>query len=387
MSPMDQNRIRSYIEAQALDQDSKRRILMTLECGDADDIVKVAGAGEVFEENGRRFQLMHNGVRVLEDCYYGKWMTELIRLLRGHHEPQEEKVFHSILKYISPAATMIELGGFWSYYSLWFQMAVPGATTYVIEPDPNNLEVGRRNFELNGCKGHFYQYAIAAHSGVAEGFRCESDGVVRRVPQISVDDFIEQNQIKFVDLLLADVQGADLQVLEGASKSIAAGKIRFLSLSTHHHSISGDPILHQRCLQLLKEKEAHFIAAHNVSESYSGDGLIVASLRPEDRGIPLVAISKNHSSNSLFRETEFDLQESQAAVACLTKQVQELQDQYERQGRGLKDLNSQIVELNRMLSEREGTLTRVLNSTSWKVTRPVREMGQLMRKITTLKKP
>jgi hypothetical protein len=35
-------------------------------------------------------------------------------------EPQEELAFNEVLKHIGPHANMIEIGGFWSYYSLWF---------------------------------------------------------------------------------------------------------------------------------------------------------------------------------------------------------------------------------------------------------------------------
>lgn len=41
---------------------------------------------------------MHNGVKVIAGGYYGSWMTEIIRLLQGHHEPQEERVFYENIK-------------------------------------------------------------------------------------------------------------------------------------------------------------------------------------------------------------------------------------------------------------------------------------------------
>ena len=125
-----------------------------------------------------------------------------------------------------------------------------------------------------------------------------------------------------IDLLLADVQGAELPMLEGAVESINRGKLRFAFISTHHHSISGDPLTHQRCLQFLRERGAHIIAAHNVTESYSGDGLIVASFDDQDRHFPEVEISKNHPTNSLFRELEYDLHEAQQRLNNpLTKRI------------------------------------------------------------------
>jgi FkbM family methyltransferase len=279
----------------------------------------VPGAGEVFEGGGPRYQLMHNGVKVVEDCYCGRWMTEIIRMLDGHHEPQEEKVFHEVLKYLPPGATMVELGSYWAYYYLWFQSDVPGAKTNLVEPDPNNLEVGRRNFQLNSAEGRFFQYSVGREPLPARPFLCESDGREHPVAETSVDHFFASEGLDRVELMLADIQGAELSMLEGALGSIRAGKLRFLFLSTHHHSISQDPLTHQRCLEWLNDHGAHVIAAHNVTESYSGDGLIVASFDSRDRAIPRVEISLNHPTNSLFRELEYDLDEVRRELVALQR--------------------------------------------------------------------
>jgi hypothetical protein len=74
------------------------------------------GPGKVISFEGKPVQIMHNGLRVVAGGYYGDWMTRIIERLHGHHEPQEEAVFHEILKLLPPDATMLELGGFWSYY-------------------------------------------------------------------------------------------------------------------------------------------------------------------------------------------------------------------------------------------------------------------------------
>src|SRR5690349_9262709 len=98
---------------------SRNRIEMTVGCRDSDPIPKVPDAGEIRMENGQQVQIMHNGIRVISGGYHGEWMSEIISRLAGHHEPQEELVFHEILKHVGTKATMVELGGFWSYYSLW----------------------------------------------------------------------------------------------------------------------------------------------------------------------------------------------------------------------------------------------------------------------------
>ena len=90
-----------------------RRIGITASCRDCDKLPKVLGAGQVFvDPQGVRYQLMHNGVRVVEDGYCGPWMTELIHQLQGHHEPQEELAFQALLEHLPAGATMLELGSF-----------------------------------------------------------------------------------------------------------------------------------------------------------------------------------------------------------------------------------------------------------------------------------
>jgi len=300
----------NYVEALPLDPVVRRRIRMTVGCTDCADISKVPHAGEVLDGPDGRYQLMHNGVKVIEGCYYGLWMTEVIRLLRGHHEPQEERAFRELLRHVPANGTMVELGSFWAYYSLWFQQQIPAARTYLIEPDPHNLEVGKRNFALNGRTGEYFHFSIGRQAGPPEPFECESDGVIRPVPMTSIDAFLMLVGQPYVDVLLSDIQGGEAEMLEGAVDSIERGKIRFVVISTHHHSISGDALTHQKCLEFLRDRGALILAEHSVAESYSGDGLIVASFRTEDRHIPPIMVSRNRSTNSLFRELEYDLHDA-----------------------------------------------------------------------------
>ena len=65
------------------------RVLTTLCCDDCSLLPRVENAGQVIYENdGSCYQLMHNGLKVGRDCYYGSWMTTLIELAKGFHEPK-----------------------------------------------------------------------------------------------------------------------------------------------------------------------------------------------------------------------------------------------------------------------------------------------------------
>lgn len=288
--------------------DNAARTEMTASCRDCDAIPKVDRAGEVFEHRGKAIQLMHNGVKVVAGGYYGDWMTQIIKQLRGHHEPQEELIFHEIMKYIPARATMIELGGFWSYYSLWFLANSVNRRSIVVEPDPNNLAIGVQNAELNTARIEFLQ-ACAGHSyGDHTSFQTETAGMVS-IPTVSLPYLLEEHRIEMLDILHCDTQGAETAVIESSEAMLRLKKIRFCIVSTHSHYISGDPLTHQRCLQMLQDFGGDILAEHDVHESFSGDGLIAAYFGDEDLKWQAPPLSRNRYSTSLFRNPLFDLAE------------------------------------------------------------------------------
>jgi FkbM family methyltransferase len=308
-----------------ISEQERARLVMTVSCQDTDVIPKAPGAGSVVEG----VQIMHNGVRVVENCYYGEWMTELIRRLQGHHEPQEELVFHEVVERLartSDSPVILELGSFWAYYSAWFLKRIPSGQAFLVEPDPNNLAVGQRNFALNGMEGVFLQAAVGAGATPPEGFWCESDDLERRVPREGLASLLDRFNLEKVDIVLADVQGAETPLLEGAESILSAGRVRFLIVSTHHHSISGDPLTHQRCLELLQSVGAHIIAEHSVAESYSGDGLIAVSFERQDRDLQ-VPVSRARPEESLFGNPLHDLARAVSELKALETRLAEAQEQ------------------------------------------------------------
>ena len=284
-------------------RDEAFRVAMTCSCRDSDAITKVPSAGELQRDpsSGETIQVMHNGLRVVAGGYYGDWMSTIIQQLQGHHEPQEELLFHGLLQRLGgQPGCMIELGSFWSYYSLWFLRENPSQRRAIcLEADPAHLAIGRRNAELNQLSPtfvHGFAGATPGHDPVA--FPTERSGSVDLLCY-SVDQLIEQHQIPYLDILHLDTQGAELSVLQGALGAIRARRIRFLVVSTHSYEICGDPLIHQRCVAWLEQHGAHIICEHDVHESFSGDGLIVASLSDADRDWTQ-EISRNRYATSLF---------------------------------------------------------------------------------------
>jgi FkbM family methyltransferase len=293
------------------------RIQITARCRDADCISKMDNAGAVVDEpDGTRVQIMHNGIKVVAGGYYGDWMQDLIRECKGHHEPQEELVFHEILKHISSAATMIELGGYWSFYSIWFLSQSAARRSLVVEPDPAHLQVGITNARLNRCAPEFIQAFIARDSAEPAPFQTESSGNIP-LPAVTVPFLVESRAISHLDILHCDCQGAELQVLESCHDLFAADHIGWVVVSTHSHHISGDPLTHQRCLACLLNAGATIVAEHDVQESFSGDGLIVGKFGPLPPGWQSLRLSYNRYCQSLFRNPLYDLALARVASAEL----------------------------------------------------------------------
>lgn len=203
---------------------------------------------------------------------------------------------------------MMELGSWWSFYSMWFIRAVKDGKAICCEPDPANLKLGNENAKLNNIKIDdqitFYHSAAGVPDGDIIDFQCEDESIIK-IPVRTVDSIVAERKIKKIDLLHMDIQGFEMHALQGALKTIKAKKLRFLFVSTHHFAISGDPIMHQRCLDFIKSNGGHIIARHTILESCSGDGLIVASFDEQDKDFS-VDVTLQATDDSLFRPAEID---------------------------------------------------------------------------------
>jgi hypothetical protein len=244
-------------------EDWAPRIRDAIASPDNEFIPRCADAGRIVDGQ----MVMHNGLRVGELSYAGAGNRELMAANRGVHEPQEERIFQEALKWMPEGAVMLELGSYWAFYSMWFYQVVAGATCFCVEPAPENLEMGPKNFALNFGPTPARVSFERAYVGSAPGQSAEG------VPVISVDSFMEAHGITHLHLLHADTQGWEVAALRGARKSMAARRIDYIFLSTHGNQ------LHYQCLRELRENEFVILADIDSLESYSFDGLIVARRR------------------------------------------------------------------------------------------------------------
>ena len=242
-------------------------------CAGADNakIPRVPEAGTVREGH----LIMHNGLRIVPDSYTGPGMTRLLEKNRGVHEPQEEYAFGEVLAWLAEREaathTMIELGSYWAFYSLWFQAVLPEARSFCVEPDAGNLAFGEQNFRANGRTGDFTRAYVGAQPSTGTP------------PTITVDSFLREKGLDHVDILHADIQGHELEMLRGAQQTLARGAVDYLFISTHHN------FLHYRCIDELTNLGYVVLAEADLLETCSTDGLIVAGRKglPRLERIPI----------------------------------------------------------------------------------------------------
>jgi len=248
----------------------KKRVAIVLKSSDNKFIPRHLLAGKI--ENG--YQIMHNGQKIICGSYYGNDVTKMLIANKGVHEPQEERVFGEVLKDLGQNSIMVELGSYWAFYSMWFLQKNPNGKSILYEPSLENMKFGEENFKLNGLKGDFNQAFVSSNIDL------NTSPCTVNLPYI-----FEQKKIKFLDILHSDIQGFELELLEGGRDILAEGKVGYLFISTHSNEI------HSKCLKIIMECGFILISEANLDESFSYDGIIVARFKSYN-GIKPIAISK-----------------------------------------------------------------------------------------------
>lgn len=222
------------------------------------------------------YLIMHNGIKVYPNSYYGDFTTKMLQVNRGVHEPQEERVFAQVLPYIPEGGVIIELGAYWSFYSMWFYKEVRNALCYLIEPDKNSLEIGKKHFEINNMRGDFTLGGIGENS-------------------IKIDNFLKGRGLKRVDILHSDIQGTEFEMLLGARKSIAENVIKYFFISSHSQE------LHYKCLDFLKRHGYIIIASADFNkQTYCYDGVLVARSAVIDGPQPINIVLANWDTGNFL---------------------------------------------------------------------------------------
>ena len=162
-------------------------------------------------------------------------------LIAGTREEQLKAVLEREIK---PGATILDLGANIGYYTVMMcKLIGPAGKIYAIEPEPRNFDLLRQNIALNGMEGMVEARNVAAgeRDGKAKFYVSEfsnlhtmlpisRDG--QRTPGIREDSFIEVDTVdpseflkgkRRVDLIRMDIEGFEVEVLNGLERAISEG--------------------------------------------------------------------------------------------------------------------------------------------------------------------
>ena len=198
---------------------------------------------------------LHNGNRVPvegRDAYYGRFSDVLV-INRGVHEPLEEYVFQEVLRVMPDEPTMLELGAYWGHYSMWMKRRRPRSQVFMVEPEGGNLEAGRTNFARHGYEGTFIQALVGKG-------------------QFEVDRFMSEHGYPRLNILHSDIQGFEIEMLNGAAESFSRCLIDYAFISTHSQD------LHDKVLTELTAAGMRIEASSGFDfETTSYDGFVIAA--------------------------------------------------------------------------------------------------------------
>ena len=156
-----------------------------------------------------------------------------LRWSRWYEKDYEPETFDFLRQNVKPGATVLDLGAHMGLFSVVMsQLVGKKGRVYSFEPTPSTRNVLKEVIKINGCnhnvlirseavskqKGTFFFYdtgdLVSNANSLVQTARSESK---IKVNAISLDEFAAEQKEK-IDCLKIDVEGAELDLLEGAKK-------------------------------------------------------------------------------------------------------------------------------------------------------------------------
>jgi FkbM family methyltransferase len=146
---------------------------------------------------------------------------------KWHREPEFMDI---IEKEVTKGMVAFDLGANIGYVTLCLANLIgKQGHVYAVEPSPHNFEILKKNISANNLEDRVdaYHYAISSESGVINFNLCAESNLhsiiktkytkeTIEVNSVSIDDFFDDK--KFPNFIKMDIEGAELQALEGINE-------------------------------------------------------------------------------------------------------------------------------------------------------------------------
>jgi len=168
---------------------------------------------------------------------------------------REDEAPHLLADLVQPGWTCLEIGANLGFYALIEAKA--GAKVYAIEPVPRCIDILGQNVELNGFNNvSIHEVAIGNRNGTAKfnesaatnwGRMTEAKARPQQGQEITVlemklDSFVAAEGIERIDLLRFDVEGYEVELIEGAQKTISEMLVGSWMFAEFHPRCFDDPV-------------------------------------------------------------------------------------------------------------------------------------------------
>ncbi|OGU40308.1 MAG: hypothetical protein A2X61_10850 [Ignavibacteria bacterium GWB2_35_12] len=174
----------------------------------------------------RKISRLRNKIKM--DLDLNEFLQSYLYLFGSYELP----TIRFIKKTLKKGDIVIDIGANVGYLSLTFAQIIGDlGKVYGFEPEKRNFEIFNENIKLNGFKNiHPYKLAVSDNNKIIKLYlsKNENQGIhstllhtdtlsenFEEIEAIILDDFVIQNKIYKIDLVKIDVEGAEIDVVNG----------------------------------------------------------------------------------------------------------------------------------------------------------------------------
>jgi FkbM family methyltransferase len=191
-----------------------------------------------------------NGVHAVKTLKYDfDFQDEIQRaVFLGVYERHD---LNFVTQVVQPHFTCLDIGANIGFYTLNLSRLTPSGRVYSVEPDATNFRKLLSNLQLNKmsteyasnvaissqCGNLEFTKSLSQNSGWGRLGQWEEGGEKVSVRALTLDKFMEERKIDFVDFMKIDIEGHELELLKGGILTFTSGKVRRLFIEYCGYSL------------------------------------------------------------------------------------------------------------------------------------------------------